>query len=235
MGDFRAKGPAEGRQAGTTRMLVAAVHEYERELARVSGLLHDQVSQVLSAVGLQLDVMRLDFKDRAPEIVERTAEIQNMLEQVINQLRELSYELSPSIVERAGLQMALDTLVGRVRKNFSGVCRLFFDPAVRLQTPIATAFFKIAERAVENCAMQAGCSQIEMQMKRTQADIVLEVRADCDISPSSSDAGAFPMMMMEYYAAESNIALSIKTSPEKGTVIRAGCPSTANSRRITQE
>jgi len=97
-GNFRAKGLAEGQQAGIARMLVAAVHECEKELARVSSLLHDEVSQVLSAIGLQLDVLRMDFQDRAPEIADRTAEIQNMLEQVINQLRELSYELNPSIV-----------------------------------------------------------------------------------------------------------------------------------------
>ena len=235
MGDFRAKGPAEGHQAGNTRMLVAAVHECERELARVSGLLHDEVSQVLSAVGLQLDVMRLDFKDRAPEIAERTAEIQNMLEQVINQLRELSYELSPSIVERAGLQMALDTLVGRIRKNFPGPCRMFFDPGIRLRTPIATAFFKIAERAVENCAIQPGCSQIEIQIKRTQSDIVLEVRADCDISCSPSDSSAFPMMMMEYYASQSNLTLDIKASPPKGTVIRAAYRAATNMQEIQQD
>ena len=41
------------------------------ESARISRILHDDVGQVLSAVGLQLDVMKLDFKQRVPEIVER--------------------------------------------------------------------------------------------------------------------------------------------------------------------
>jgi len=58
------------------------------------------VSQVLSAVGLQLDAMRMDFRAEAPGIEERAAEIQNMLEQVIEQLRDISNELNPSVVER---------------------------------------------------------------------------------------------------------------------------------------
>ena len=100
---LRPKGPSEGRQPGLARMLVAAVNQREIEFARVSSVLHDEVSQVLSAIGLQLDVMRLDFKQQAPEIETRTAEIQLMLERVINHLRDLSFELNPSVVERAGL------------------------------------------------------------------------------------------------------------------------------------
>ena len=205
-------------------MLVAAVHECEKELARVSGLLHDEVSQVLSAIGLQLDVMRMDFQDRAPEIAGRTAEIQNMLEQVINQLRELSYELNPSIVERAGLKLALDTLAGRIRKNFAGSFRLFYDSGVRLPTSIATALFKIAERAVEDCASRPACSQIEIQVKRSQSETVLEIRADCHDSSPKAGGATFPVMMMEYYARQSDIPLSIKSSAEKGTLIRAIYP-----------
>jgi signal transduction histidine kinase len=223
-GNFRAKGLAAGQQAGIARMLVTAVHECEKELARVSSLLHDEVSQVLSAIGLQLDVLRMDFQDRAPEIADRTAEIQNMLEQVINQLRELSYELNPSIVERAGLKLALDTLTGRIRKNFKGSFRLFYDSAVRLPTPIATAFFKIAERAVEDCASRPDCSQIEVQVKRVQAEAVLEVRADCHCAPPQSGAATFPVMMMEHYATQNEIPLSIKSSPGKGVSIRAAYP-----------
>jgi len=63
-------------------------------LARVARLLHDDVSQVLSAVGLQLDAMRMDFREQTPGIDERAAEIQCMLEQAIEQLRDISNELN---------------------------------------------------------------------------------------------------------------------------------------------
>ena len=78
-------------------------------------------------MGLQLDAMRMDFRDQAPGIDARAVEIQTMLEQVIEQLRDISNELNPSIVERAGLQFALDRLAGKVRKTFSGSLRLHFD------------------------------------------------------------------------------------------------------------
>ena len=163
-------------QPGLAETLVAALHENEAVLARVARLLHDDVSQVLSAVGFQLDAMRMDFRDQTPGIDERAAEIQSMLEQAIEQLRDISNELNPSIVERAGLQFALDRLAGKVRKSFSGSLRLHFDPAARIPTTIATTFYKIAECAVDNALARPGCSLIEVKLKRLPSEFVLEIR-----------------------------------------------------------
>ena len=67
-----------------TRMLVSTINAREMESDRVSRTLHDEVGQVLSAVGLQLDVLKLDFQDRIPEIAERTVEIQKMLDRAVH-------------------------------------------------------------------------------------------------------------------------------------------------------
>src|SRR5438309_8751348 len=77
-------------ETSVTAKLVALINEREREQARVARILHDRASQVLSAVGLQLDVMKMEFGDQAPGLGQRTAEIQNMLESVIEELRGLS-------------------------------------------------------------------------------------------------------------------------------------------------
>ena len=98
------------------RMIVSAINAREVESERVSRLLHDEVGQVLSAVGLHLDVLKLDFKEQAPEIVGRVHEIQQILDHAVKQVRSLSYDLNPAVVERAGLHAALERLVGEVRK-----------------------------------------------------------------------------------------------------------------------
>ena len=166
---MKGKGVAP-QQPALAQMLFAAINEHEAALGRVSRLLHDDVSQVLSAVGLQLDAMRMDFRAEAPGIEERAAEIQNMLEQVIEQLRDISNELNPSVVERAGLQFALDRLAGKIRKNFTGALRLHFDSAAHVPTTIAKTFYKIAECAVDNALARPRCSMIEIQVKRARGE-----------------------------------------------------------------
>jgi signal transduction histidine kinase len=211
-------------QPALAQMLFAAINEHEAALGRVSRLLHDDVSQVLSAVGLQLDAMRMDFRAEAPGIEERAVEIQNMLEQVIEQLRDISNELNPSVVERAGLQFALDSLAGKVRNNFSGALRLHFDSAIHVPTAIAKTFYKIAECAVDNALARPKCNMIEIQVKRAHGECVLEVHDNGYLDVTDSITVSLGQMLMDYYASKSEVSLKMKGSPETGTVVRASYP-----------
>lgn len=204
------------------QMLFTAINEHEAALARVSRLLHDDVSQVLSAVGLQLDAMRMEFSSQAPDIDQRASEIQALLEQVIGQLRDISNELNPSIVERAGLQFALDRLIGKARKSFSGTLRLHFDPETRVPTTVAKIFYKIGECAIQNALARTECSVIDIQVKRAHGEFVIEIGDNGLVNETSSSAVPLGQLLMDYYA--SKVALTIKSSPGKGTVIRAAYP-----------
>jgi signal transduction histidine kinase len=205
-------------------MLFAAINEHEAVLARVSRLLHDDVSQILSAVGLQLDAMRMDFREQTPGVDGRAAEIQELLEQAIEQLRDISNELNPSIVERAGLQFALDRLAGTARANFSGTLRLHFDASLRVPTILAKAFYKVAECALETAIAAPGCSLIDIYVKRSQGEYVLEITdngsAD-DVDPDSEPLGR---LLIDYYASKNHVTLKIQRTPGKGSVIRASFP-----------
>ena len=206
------------------QMLFTAINEHEAALARVSKLLHDDVSQVLSAVGLHLDAMRMEFSNQAPDIDRRASEIQALLEQAIEQLRDISNELNPSIVERAGLQFALDRLIDKARKNFSGTLRLHYDPATHVPTAVAKIFYKIGECAVQNALARPECSLIDIQVKRSHGEFVIEISDNGQVDETASSAMPLGQLLMDYYA--SKVALTIKSSPGKGTVIRAASPAT---------
>jgi len=205
-------------------MLFAAIQEHDAALAGVARVLHDDVSQVLSAVGLQLDAMRMDFRDQAPGIDARAVEIQTMLEQVIDQLRDISNELNPSIVERAGLQFALDRLAGKVRKTFPGSLRLHFDAAARVPTAIATTFYKIAECALESAAGRPGCSAIDVQVKKGHDDFILEIRDNAEIAEIDRSKIPLARLLLDYYASRGRVVLDIQDGPGRGTTIRARHP-----------
>jgi two-component system sensor histidine kinase NreB len=220
----RSKRASQASQPALAQMLFAAIQEHDAALSQVARVLHDDVSQVLSAVGLQLDAMRMDFRNQAPGIDERASEIQAMLEQVIEQLRDISNELNPSIVERAGLQFALDRLAGKVRKTFSGSLRLHFDSTARVPTEVATTFYKIAECALESAVARPRCSAIDIQLKRAQGDFVLEIRDDAEADDADRRKLPLARLLLDYYASRGHIALDILGAPSRGTIIRASHP-----------
>jgi len=216
------KSVASASQPALAQMLFAALNEHEAVLSRVSRLLHDEVSQVLSAVGLQLDAMRMDFREQAPGVDARASEIQELLEQAIEQLRDITNELNPSIVERAGLQFALDRLMGKVRAGFSGTLRLHFDTSLRVPTVLAKAFYKIIECALDLAKASQGCSLIDIHVKRAQGEYVLEISDNAAVDDNRP--APLGQLLMEYYASKNHVTLRTERVPGKGSTVRASFP-----------
>jgi len=191
-------------------------------------VLHDRVGQVLSAVGLQLDVMRMDFQGQAPGIVPRTAEIQQMLEEVIAELRGLSYELNPSAVERAGLPFALDRLIGRFRDRYPGNMRLFVDSAARVPEDVARTFYKLADLALDNVVQHSKSTYAEVLVRQVRDRFVLEVRDNgggFNVSETIDTVqGGLGLLLMKYYASLDGMRLTIHSLAGKGTIVKASCP-----------
>jgi signal transduction histidine kinase len=224
------KSVADESTPALAKMLFAAINEHEGVLARVSRLLHDDVSQVLSAVGLQLDAMRMDFREQAPGVDGRAAEIQELLEQAIEQLRDISNELNPSIVERAGLQFALDRLAGTARASFSGTLRLHFDASLRVPTILAKAFYKMTECALETAMVAPGCSLIDIYVKRSQGEYVLEIADNGNTDGADPVSEPLGRLLMDYYASKNHVTLKIQRTPGKGSLVRASFPLPAATR-----
>jgi signal transduction histidine kinase len=218
------KSVADAPQPVLAQKLFAAIHEHEAVLARISRLLHDDVSQILSAVGLQLDALRMDFHEQAPGMDSRASEIQELLEQAIEQLRDISNELNPSIVERAGLQFALDRLAGKVRSKFPGTVRLHFDASLRVPTILAKAFYKITECALDTAMAARGCSLIDIYVKPSHGEYVLEISDNGTVGDQDANAEALGRLLMEYHASKTHVTLKVQGTPGKGSVIRASFP-----------
>ena len=207
-----------------TEPLFAALSEHEMTLARVSRQLHDDVSQILSAAGLQLDALRMDFRETAPGVDQRAAEIQDMLEQAINRLRDITNELNPSIAERAGLYFALDQMTAKARNTFSGAIRLHFDSAARVKPAQAKIFYRIAECGLDAAMARSDCSIIDIQFKQSQGKFILEVSDNGKSLAANSTGKTLTTLLMEYHAARAKFDLTRSASPDAGNKLRASCP-----------
>ena len=212
----------EGQNLALAEALFAAINEHELTLMRVSRLLHDDVSQVLSAAGLQLDALRMDFGETAAGVDQRAVEIQSMLEQAINRLRDISNELNPSIAERAGLHFALDQMLEKARKTFPGALRLHFDSSARVTPTQARTFCKIADYALEVAMTRSGCSLIDMQFKQSQGKLILDLADNGTFEAPDSARKPLGTLLIEYYAARAHFDLARSGSP--GNTLRVSCP-----------
>ena len=204
--------------------MLGALKAQEFEHNMMSRFLHDSVGQNLTALGLQLDLIRMDLEASAPAVGERVSEVQRALGEMMEAVREYSYALNPATVERAGLRTALDRLAERSRERFAGAMRLNVDPSLKVEPGLASVMYRIAEEAVENAVQHAGCSAIDISLKTARGGTVLEVRDNGrgfdpdDILGSHRGLG---LLSMEHYAAQAGLDLSIVSTRDVGTTVRA--------------
>jgi PAS domain S-box-containing protein len=206
------------------RTVLSALKAQEFERNMVSRFLHDTVGQNLTALGLQLDLIRMDLENTLPETCARVVEIQRILEAMMQRVREYSYELNPATVERAGLRSALDRLTGRIRGRFTGSVRVNVDPSLKIDPKIASAMYQISQEAVKNAVQHAGCTVIEIAIKSTRGRTALEIRDNgkgFDTSDLLRGCRGLGLLSMEHYAAQAGMAFSIASSREMGTTVRA--------------
>jgi signal transduction histidine kinase len=206
------------------RTVLSALKAQEFERNMLSKFLHDSVGQNLTALGLQLDLIRMDMETVSPETCGRIAEIQKLLEGMMEEVREYSYALNPSTVERAGLRSALDRLATRIRERFTGTLRLNVDPSLKLDKKIAVALYHIAQEAVENAVQHSSCSSIEIAVKSSRTGTFLEVRDNgrgFDPADLLGGGRGLGLLSMEHYAAQAGLELAINSTREMGTTVRA--------------
>jgi PAS domain S-box-containing protein len=196
--------------------------EFERKMA--SKFLHDTVGQNLTALGMQLDLVRMDLESSAPDAFARIGEIQKVLETIMEDVRDYSYELNPSTVERAGLRTALDRLLTRMRGRFSGAMRLNVDPFLKLDPDVAPALYHIAQEAIENAVLHSRCSAVEIAVRATRNGPMLEVRDNghgFDPAEIAFGSRGLGLLSMEHYAAQAGLILTIVSDRATGTTVRA--------------
>ena len=224
---------ASGQRTASERrfreLALAALDQQRAEQGRLARKLHDEASQILSGAGLQLDILKMDLEGKVPGIAERTAEIQELLDRVVRQIRELSYELHPDLAGGAGLRQALEMLAGRYRRSFPGSLRLIYDSAAAVTPAAAIAMERIAAEALNNAVRHARCSRIEIIVKTARGRTVMEVRDDgrgFDPNAARRSARGLGLPMIEYCAAKAGLELSIsgKGESESGAKIRVAAP-----------
>jgi signal transduction histidine kinase len=205
-------------------LALAALENEQSERGKLARMLHDEVAQLLSSAGLQLDILRMDLQDRVPEIVSRTAEIQGLLDRVVSHVRHLSYELNPDIVERAGLQPALDLLAGRFRRVFPGEIHLAYATSVHIPTEVGVAMEKIAEEALANAVQHASCDQIRILVKSTRDGVTLQVRDNgvgFDHERERRKPRGLGLLMMDHCAGKAGLGLSFRGHSGGGSIVSA--------------
>lgn len=165
----------------------------EKERRRISLELHDELGQALTVLKLQLGSIR---KKLSPDMDALRTDVENTLKYVdliIENVRRLSHDLSPSILEDLGLDAALRLLI----KEFVNHSSIKISCEI---TPIDQLFskenqiiiYRIFQETFTNIERHSKASQIWISIKQEKGTVVFTIRDDgigFDVKQSLSRSG----------------------------------------------
>jgi signal transduction histidine kinase len=151
------------------------IRAHDAERARISRLLHDDLSQQLAGLSIAISGFRQQVKSDAETQAAVTA-LQQMTIAAAETVRRVSNELHPAALPHVGLGMALSTLC----REYSAAmqCPVNFEGAdVReLASDTALSLYRAVEELLRNVKTHAAATRVVVDVMQTATDVIVTVR-----------------------------------------------------------
>jgi signal transduction histidine kinase len=208
-------------------LLRHTVNAQEDERARIARELHDETSQLLSALSLELATLD-NLARRKPQIRHSLSKLQSLSRQMSQGLYELMYTLRPAQLDDLGLVPALKSLFeNEFRSKNLQVTFKVDGKQSRLDPLIETVLFRVVQEALTNVVRHAetGEASVHLKFAKTQVELTVhdEGRGFDPGEPLHPPRGWGLAGMRERVEAASG-KFNLSSAPQSGTEIRVVIP-----------
>jgi PAS domain S-box-containing protein len=201
------------------------ISSQELERQRIARELHDDFSQRLAALNIEIDSMTAtadseEWRVRLRRLSAQTAEI-------ASDIHHLAYDLHPWKLQLIGLVGALRSLCTDVSKQ--GQLEVTYSPGVVPTTVDATAslcLYRIVQEALQNVARHSHAGRAHVGLTCQHGQIEVQISdSGIGFDPTHvQHAGGLGLVSMRERAAEANGQLTVDAIPGRGTRITVRVP-----------
>ena len=202
------------------------IQEQEDERRRLSRELHDQIGQSLTAAKINVEVLRAREN---PALVGRIDETIAILDQLLGQVRQISLDLRPPMLDDLGLVPALRSFVDEQGRRASVAVRFSAEHIPeKLDPEIQITCFRIAQEAITNAVRHAKATHLDIALRCTHGkELRLLARDDgigFDARAKQAQAVDLGLIGIKERAALVGGRAKIISSPRKGTTVDVSLP-----------
>jgi signal transduction histidine kinase len=212
-----------------SRQLVEVQEVERRHLARE---LHDEIGQALTAVKINLQSA---MGEAGAAISTRLQDSATILERLLGQVRQISLDLRPPMLDDLGLVPALRSLLDQQGKRASVAVRFSAENLPEnLDPEIQTTCFRIAQEAITNAMRHANATQIDVDLRCENGKLRLVIRDDgigFDVKSAQAQTVGLGLIGIKERAALAGGRAKIISSPNKGTTTDVSLPLTCRAER----
>ncbi|MBN2468432.1 MAG: sensor histidine kinase, partial [Deltaproteobacteria bacterium] len=199
----------------------------ERERAKISRAVHDELGQMMTALKIDLYWIGKQLQGDQPVVNEKIRSMSCLIDKTIESLHKITSELRSDILDELGLDAALEWQIHefRCRTGIDAVLRIDSQCAVK-EKDLSLTIYRIFQEAMTNIVRHAAATKVEVTVRDKDGSVELEVKdngkgiSEEKIRASSS----FGLMSMRERSYSLGGSLGITGERDKGTTVLARLP-----------
>jgi PAS domain S-box-containing protein len=203
----------------------------ENERIRISKELHDEWGQCLALLKHRVRSIQKEFFDKSSSVHHGCQEAMQFVDEIIEGIRRLSRDLSPSILEDLGLSSALRWLAGNFAEQYSIPTAFDVDDIDGLFPQEAQRnLYRISQESLTNIGKHSDAGHVSFAVKKNERNVSFLVEDDGngfdlaglrERAPSLKGLG---LTLMEERAHILGASFEVKSRVGGGTRIRLTIP-----------
>lgn len=222
MSDITDRKLAEEAVSDMTRKLVEA---QEQERSRIGRELHDDVSQRLAMLSIELGQLR-DKNNLLPEFRDRLQKLKEMATDITMGVHDLSHELHSATMEYLGPVSAMRSWCEEYGARHKLAIDFKNNEVRKLPQEISLCLLRVLQEALHNATKYSGVKRIEVQLMEETGEVHLTVRDSgkgFDIETARQKRGLGLTSMQERVRLVGG-TLVIDSKPLAGTTVHVSVP-----------
>ncbi|MFW5788270.1 MAG: folate family ECF transporter S component, partial [Halanaerobiales bacterium] len=191
-----------------------------QERNRIARELHDSISQNLHGINYSVHSLRQIIQQQvdSKDFINILNHLEDTVEESLQELKNMIFELKPSKLEGQGICQALVTQCEAFTERANITLTHDIDDIKKLTPEQELAVYRILQEALTNIYKHSGADQVRIFLKEIKEKVFLTI-TDNGKGFNSSDYKGYGLNNMKTRAFQNNGKLEIESQSNQGTVI----------------
>jgi signal transduction histidine kinase len=210
---------------------VQLMRAQEKERLRLSKELHDELGQALVFLKQRIRSFQRGLQEGQSSLYDECEETNDYIDEILENVRRLSRDLSPFILEDLGLSSALRWLIENFAQQYSSGASFDIDKVDHLFSKDAQRnLYRISQEALTNIGKHAEANHVSFTVKKNQSSVSFTIEDDgkgfdvSKIKAGNSPQKGLGLDTMEERARMLGASLDISSKMGEGTRIALKIP-----------
>ena len=200
----------------------------ERERRRIASEIHDRIGHTLTSVSLKLGLLRGTSDSHEKDVV--LNDIRNAIEESVNEVQSMIFEISPPVLYDLGVRAAIDWLIEQTSTEHGLEIGLEGDDALEpINNNLRVLIFRAVRELLFNVVKHANANRVGISITRKAEHLVISVQDDgmgmpAGVTSAPSGAEGFGLFSIRERLSYFGGGLTVHSEPRQGTRVVMDVP-----------